>query len=85
MVSIAPFSTPACPDCSQNIEKTALFHDFAFLIFHPFFQGSADPICPYVWAPINVKQPRVSFKSMNLEIKQLYIVAYNLRRIGLYQ
>jgi len=24
-VSIAPFSTPACPDCSQNIQKIALF------------------------------------------------------------
>jgi len=25
VVSIAPFSTPACPNCSQNIQKTALF------------------------------------------------------------
>ena len=24
-VSIAPFSTPACPDCSRNIQKIALF------------------------------------------------------------
>jgi len=38
VVSIAPFSTPACPDCSQNIQKTAVFACFRFLIFHPFFQ-----------------------------------------------
>jgi len=31
VVSIAPFSTPACPDCSQNIQKTAvILHVFAF-------------------------------------------------------
>jgi len=30
VVSIAPFSTPACPDCSQSIQKTA------FLMFAPF-------------------------------------------------
>jgi len=40
VVSIAPFSTSACPDCSQNIQKTAVFwHVFVFLIFYPFFQG----------------------------------------------
>jgi len=39
VVSIKPFSTPACPDCSQNIQKTAFFACFRFLIFHPFFQG----------------------------------------------
>jgi len=39
VVSIAPFSTLACPDCSQNIQKTAVLHVFAFLIFHSFFQG----------------------------------------------
>ena len=39
MVSIAPFSTPACPDCPQNSQKTVFFACFRFLIFHPFFQG----------------------------------------------
>ena len=39
VVSIKPFSTPACPDCSQNIQKTAFLACFRFLIFHPFFQG----------------------------------------------
>ena len=56
VVSIAPFSTPVCPDYSQKIQKTALFECFRFLIFHPFFQrrgGSADPICPYVWTPMH--------------------------------
>jgi len=38
-VSVAPFSTPACPDCSQNIYKTAFFACFRFLIFIHFFQG----------------------------------------------
>jgi len=33
VVSIALFSTPACPDCSPFL------HVFAFLIFYPFFQG----------------------------------------------
>ena len=46
VVSIATFSTPACPDCS-------VFSCSRLLIFHPFFQGgSVDPICPYVWTPM---------------------------------
>ena len=48
VVSIAPFSTPACPDCSHNIawtQKTALFACFRFLIFHPFFPG--DQLTPF--------------------------------------
>ena len=36
VVSIAPFSIPACPDCSQNIQKTAFFACFRFIIFRPF-------------------------------------------------
>jgi len=47
VVSIAPFSTPACPDCSQNIQKTALYAVFAFQFFIHFPGGSADPICHY--------------------------------------
>jgi len=39
VVSIAPFFTYACPECSQNIQKNALFACFRFLIFYPFFQG----------------------------------------------
>ena len=39
VVSIAPFSTPACPDCSQYIKKTAVFACFRYLIFHYFFQA----------------------------------------------
>ena len=50
VVSIAPFSTPACPDRSQNIN--ALFACFHFLNFHPFFQGVSWPHCPYVWTPM---------------------------------
>jgi len=61
VVSIAPFSTPACPDCSQNITLTlkncSFLHVFVFLIFHPFFQGAADPICPYVRAPVYTALP----------------------------
>ena len=48
VVSIAPFSTPACPDCSHNIawtQKTALFACFRFLIFYPFFPG--DQLTPF--------------------------------------
>ena len=55
VVSIAPFSTPACPNCSQNIAQTlkiALFACFRFLIFHPFPGGSAGPICPCVRTPM---------------------------------
>ena len=53
MVSIAPFSTPACPDCSQNIQKTAVFCMFSlFNISSIFPGGSADPICPYVRTPM---------------------------------
>ena len=56
VVSIAPFSTPACPGCSQNYNKRRkllFFVCFRFSIFHPFFsRGSADPICPYVRTPM---------------------------------
>jgi len=39
VVSIAPFFTPACPDCSQNITNIS--------------PGRlADPICPYVRTPM---------------------------------
>jgi len=44
VVSIAPFSTPDCPDCSRAC--------FRFLIFHPFSRGSPDPICPDVRTPV---------------------------------
>jgi len=39
VVSIAPFSTPACPDCSQNIQKTVLFCTFSLLNFSSIFPG----------------------------------------------
>ena len=49
VVSIASFSTPACPDCSQ---KLLFFACFAFYFFIHFPRGSADPICPYVRTPM---------------------------------
>jgi len=39
VVSIAPFSTPACPDCSQNIQKTAVFCMFSLFTFSSIFPG----------------------------------------------
>ena len=51
VVSIAPFSTPACPDCSQNIQKTALFCMFSLSNFLSIFP--VDPICPYVRTPMD--------------------------------
>jgi len=36
VVSIAPFSTPACPDCSQNItDKHGMFSLFNFSSIFP--------------------------------------------------
>ena len=59
VVSIAPFSTPACPDCSQNIQKAALFCMFSLFNFSSIFPGgSADPICPYVRTPMAVHSRR---------------------------
>ena len=56
VVSIAPFSTPVCPDCSQNITKTwktVLFCMFSLFNFSFIFPGeSADPICLYVRTPM---------------------------------
>ena len=50
VVSVAPFSTPACSDCyyniGLNIESCSFLHVFAFLIFHPFFQGVSCPHLP---------------------------------------
>jgi len=59
VVSIAPFSTPACPSCSQNttnIENCSVLHVLAFS-FSSIFPGggSADPICPYVRRPMTIK------------------------------
>ena len=57
VVSIAPFSTSACPDCSQNLQKTALFCMFSLFNFSSIFRGgSADPICPYVRTPMFTKE-----------------------------
>jgi len=39
VVSISSFSAPACPDCSQNIQKTALFCMFSLFNFSSTFQG----------------------------------------------
>ena len=53
VVSIAPFSTPAWPDCSKNIQKTVLFCTFSSFNFSSIYPGgSADPICPYVRTPM---------------------------------
>ena len=46
VVSIAPFSKPACPDCSQNIQNTAVFCMFSLFTFHPFFRGVSWPHLP---------------------------------------
>ena len=55
VVSIAPFSTPACPDSSQNIQKIALFCMFSLFNFSSIFPGvSADPICPYVRTAMSI-------------------------------
>jgi len=43
----------SCHFTPTPIQKTALFCIFRFLIFHPFFQGSTDPICPYVLTPMS--------------------------------
>jgi len=64
VVSIAPFSTSACPDCSQNIQKTAVFFAcFRFLIFNPFSRGGGQltpfatmcgrPWCGRLWHDYN--------------------------------
>ena len=47
VVSIASFSTPACSDCSQNIQKTAVFCMFSLINFSSIFPGvgSGWPLC----------------------------------------
>jgi len=47
VVSIAPFSTPACPDCSQNIPKTAVFCMFSLFNFSFIFPAGISflPVC----------------------------------------
>jgi len=52
VVSIAPFSTPACPDCSQNIFLNCSFCMFSLFNISSIFRGSAGPICPYVRTPV---------------------------------
>jgi len=49
VVSIAPFSTPACPDAlkiSHKHRKLFFFACFRFLIFHPFSRGVSWPHLP---------------------------------------
>ena len=48
VVSIAPFSTPACPDCSQNITETenCSFCMFSLFNFSSIFPGQGHlPLC----------------------------------------
>jgi len=77
VVSIAPFSTPACPDCS-------LFVCFRFLIFYPFFQGgSADPICPYVWTPMEpCRWNRCVLRFPVSYLHTLSLVVHALKKVG---
>ena len=46
VVSITPFSTSACPDCSQDIQKTALFCMFSLYNFSSIFPGGQ--LTPFV-------------------------------------
>ena len=52
VVSIAPFSTTACPDWSQNIQKTALFCMFLLFNFSSIFPGGSQltPFAPWAYA-----------------------------------
>ena len=56
VANIAPFSTTACPDCSQNITKTLKklrFCTFSLLIFLSIFPGGQltpfAPMCRHPW------------------------------------
>ena len=69
VVSIVPFSTPACPDCSQNITyKHRKLHVFAFWFFDfSLFNfsssspgGSADPI--YAHGTVYLKEATNSWR-----------------------
>ena len=55
VVSIAPLSTTACPDCSQNItytEKTDLLCMFSLFNFSSIFPGcQLTPFAPMCWRP----------------------------------
>ena len=72
VVSIAPFSTSACPDYNINIEN-CFFPCFRFSIFHPFFQeGSANPICPYVRTPMITDNLNVTANTFEMKLKTFY-------------
>ena len=64
VVSIAPFSTPACPDCAQNIQKTALFCMFSLFDFSSIFPGGQltpfVPMCGHLWGQRVVGPGRVA-------------------------
>jgi len=47
VVSVAPFSTPACSDCSQNIQKTVLFCMFSHFNFLFTFPGTVGQLTPF--------------------------------------
>ena len=53
VVSISPFSTPACPDCSQDFQKTALFCMFLLFNFSSIFPGWSQlaPFAPMCGRP----------------------------------
>jgi len=52
VVGIAQFSTSACPDCSQNVQKTALFCTFSFFNFSSIFPGGQlTPFAPMCGRP----------------------------------
>ena len=82
VVSIAPFSTPACPDCSQNIQKTALFCMFSLYNFSSIFQVGQRtpfvPVCGRPWAGL-LWLCRIQFNSEEQWTKALKFMLTNLK------
>jgi len=57
VVSIAPFSTPACPDCSQNITQTCSFlHVSLFNLSSIFPGGQLTPFAPMCGRPCQLSR-----------------------------
>jgi len=85
VVSIAPFSTPACPDCSQGIPKIAVICMFSLFNFSSIFPGWGQltpfaPMCGRPYYPHSMQSKVRAFVCLSVRLSQTLLLWTGRRR-----